>query len=71
MPGRVVAGRNRKADLVVEIPEAIIFKQFLLVGRIVIHPVQRGLKSLYDQSPPTVSFPEIDWSIHRLHASLQ
>ena len=59
-----------KANLVKEIFKAIFFKQLLVIRGIVIHAIHRRFKSFNKQSPPAVSFPEIDWAIHGLHSFL-
>src|SRR5579883_2340004 len=48
--------------------EAIFFKQFPVPGRIVVHAVQRRMKSIYKQPPPLIALAEVDGAIHSLHA---
>jgi len=57
--------------LVEKITEAVVLKQPLIVCRVIVETVDWWLKSIYEQSPPTIPFTEIDRSIHCIHSLLQ
>src|SRR5690606_8245519 len=59
-----------KTFLIEIILETVILKQFSVIRRIVIHVIQRRVKSFNQQSPPLVTFAQIDRSVHGFHILL-
>src|SRR5438105_3008460 len=56
--------------LVEEKLKSIVFKKFYVIRWIVVHTIQWFIKAFIYEAPPFVSFPKIDWPVHRLHSLL-
>src|SRR5207247_1181456 len=47
--------------------ESIFLKKAAIISMMVIHRISGFKKTIHQQSPPSVFFPEINRSVHRLH----
>ncbi|OPZ52836.1 MAG: hypothetical protein BWY89_01845 [Bacteroidetes bacterium ADurb.BinA012] len=62
-----VVNRHVVSVLVEIVPESVCLEQFPVVWRVIGHTVVRGYEAVNQQSPPAVTFTEVDRSLHNGH----
>src|SRR5258705_8440603 len=65
-----VCNAKRIAPLFIIQLKSIALKKFIVIRWVIVHLVLRRMKSLHNQSPPTVALAKVDRAIHGFHSSL-